>query len=61
MSEQQLQPPATADESRVVEIEPTWDGLNDQALEVAPTELQNLSTSSSLRYGYQRTAHTLAN
>lgn len=60
MSEPQLQPPATADESRVDEIERTWDGLNDEALEEALTELQALATSSSLGYGYQRKAHTLA-
>jgi hypothetical protein len=60
MTEPQLQPPATADEARVIEIERTWDDLGDEALEAALTELQNLATSSSLRYGYQRKAHTLA-
>lgn len=60
MSEPQLQPPASADESRVLEIEDTWDDLDDQALEAALVELQNLATSSTLRYGYQRKAHTLA-
>jgi len=60
MSEPQLQRPATADESRVIEIERTWDGLDDEALEEALTELQNLATSSSLRYGYQLKAHKLA-
>ena len=60
MNEPQLQPPATADEARVLEIEHTWDDLDDEALEAALTELQNLATSSTLRYGYQRKAHTLA-
>lgn len=60
MSEPQLQPPATADESRVLEIEATWDDLSDEALEAALAELGNLASSSSLRYGYQRKAHALA-
>lgn len=60
MSEPQLQPPATAEEARVLEIEHTWDDLGDEALEGALTEVRNLATSSSLRYGYQRKAHTLA-
>ena len=60
MSEPQLQPPATDDEARVLEIEHTWDELGDEPLEAALTELQNLATSSSLRYGYQRKAQTLA-
>ena len=60
MSEPQLQPPATADEARVLEIGQTWDDLDDEPLEAALTELRNLATSSTLRYGYQRKAHTLA-
>lgn len=60
MSEPQLQMPATADESRVLEIEQTWDDLSDEALEAALAELRNLAASSSLRYGYQLKAHTLA-
>ena len=52
MSEPQLKAPATADEARVLEIERTWQDLDDKALEAALTDLQNLATSSSLRYGY---------
>lgn len=60
MTEPQLQPPATADESRVLEIEAGWNELSDEALEAALAELLELATSGRLRYGYQRKAHTLA-
>ena len=60
MNEPQLQPPATIDESRVLEIERTWAELDDEALEAALAEVRDLAGSTSLRYGYQRKAHALA-
>ena len=61
MTAPQLQAAATADESRVLEIEAGWNELSDDALEAALAELRELATSGELRYGYQRKAHTLAN
>lgn len=60
MSKPQLQPPATAGEARVLEIASTWEGLSDEALEEALTEVRELAASPSLRYGYQREAQDLA-
>ena len=60
MSEPQLQPPASDGESRVLEIEGTWEELSDEALEAALVEVRDLAASPTLRYGYQRRAHALA-
>ena len=60
MSDPQLQPPASAGESRVLEIEGTWQELSDEQLEEALTEVRELAASCSVRYGYQRKAHALA-
>lgn len=60
MSKPQLQQPATAGEARVLEIASTWEGLSDEALEAALVEVRELAASPSLRYGYQREAHDLA-
>lgn len=60
MSEPPLQPPATSEETHVLEIEQTWVELDDEPLEAALAELQRLASSASLRYGYQRKAQLLA-
>ena len=60
MSDPQLQPPASDGESRVLEIEATWEELSDEQLEEALTEVRELAASPSVRYGYQRKAHALA-
>lgn len=44
----------------MLEIESTWEELSDQQLEEALTEVRELAASASVRYGYQRKAHTLA-
>ena len=60
MSEPSLQPPSTDGESRLLEIEATWEELSDEALEEVLTEVRDLAASAALRYGYQRKAHVLA-
>ena len=60
MSEPPLQPPATAGETRVTEIDRDWTDLDDAASEEAILELRDLAASAALRYAYQRKAHQLA-
>ena len=60
MTGPRLQPAANDEEARVLEIDDGWDQLSDEALEAAIIELREVATSSKLRYGYQRKAHTLA-
>ena len=60
MSDPQLQPPASDGESRVLEIEGTWKEMGDEQLEEALTEVRELAAAASVRYGYQRKAHALA-